>query len=332
MLACASVTSAQTAPVPVAIDDDGTTILVPGVPFRIWQLRSRNAGQQIMSYVIQTGRAGRLIVIDGGMHYREENGTVFPGDAPELKSFIASHGNHVQMWIVSHQHSDHAGALKTILESTDRPQIDAIYGSFLTDAEIAADTSEPPEFRAFAQEVTAAYQNAAVPYVPFSLGWITYLDGVKLEVLGVKDPGRHPNVMNNSSVVLRVSDGKRSMLFTGDLEDVGGSDLLLTPYKNRLPSDYVQLAHHGSWGVEAVTDGEGSNFYALVGPRNCLWPTTFDIYDYEPGDTPAKTYRAWLTRDVVESPALCGQANSGRHFVPFDSGGVPSEPVYQEIP
>lgn len=64
---------------------------------------------------------------------------------------------------------------------------------------------------------------------------------------------------NNSSAVLRVSDGKSKALFTGDLERDGESGLL--EMSSDLQADLLQVGHHGSKGSSSLS------FLEKVAPR-----------------------------------------------------------------
>ena len=50
--------------------------------------------------------------------------------------------------------------------------------------------------------------------------------------------------MNNYSIVLRVTYGKRSVLLTGDAETLSENEMLMSGYD--LSADVIKLGHHGS--------------------------------------------------------------------------------------
>ena len=58
-----------------------------------------------------------LIIIDGG----------WADNASAVREVIAAHGNHVNAWILSHPHQDHAGAFNQIYAAPDGITIDAVY-------------------------------------------------------------------------------------------------------------------------------------------------------------------------------------------------------------
>ena len=243
--------------------------------FTFWQLPNQT-NSQILSDVIKTPN-GKIVVIDGGM----------TGDAPYLAAFLKDLGNHVHAWIITHAHDDHFDALREILMNPGDLKIDTIYGS-LPDAawmEKNAKGNELVKFPLFFQ----ALEKSGHPLSELTLGQKFDLDGVHFEVLGVTNPEITQNPVNNQSLVLRISDAKKSILILGDLGLEGGEKLLKSPYADRLPSDYVQMAHHGQNGVSEA-------FYQRVNPAYCIWPTPKWLWNNDNGG--GKNSGNWRTLEV----------------------------------
>ncbi|MBN1492239.1 MAG: MBL fold metallo-hydrolase [Phycisphaerae bacterium] len=254
--------------------------------FVLWQLPNQTQSQ-IMSYVIQT-TGDKIIVIDGGT----------TGDAAYLKGFLAALGNEVEAWIMSHAHDDHFGALAAILNTPDAPRIKTLYGSMPTlewtkQHCYSADADLKPY-----EKYLQAVQQANLHEVDLALGADFMIDTVRVEVLGVRNPEITENALNNSSLVWRMSDAGKSVLFTADLGVEGGRKLMSSPYAKRLPADYVQMAHHGQTGVDEA-------FYQAVNPTYCLWPTPRWLWDNDKGggkgSGPWKTLqvRAWMDKLAI---------------------------------
>ena len=66
-------------------------------------------------------------------------------------------------------------------------------------------------------DMLAAVRKTGLTIIDAPLGGEYSIDGLRIEVLGVRNPEITVNAMNNSSMVLRVSDGTKSVLFLGDL-------------------------------------------------------------------------------------------------------------------
>lgn len=242
--------------------------------FTLWQLPSQTP-KQMNSYVLRTVH-GDVIAIDGG--YTE--------DAGYLKGFLAALGNRVTAWFITHQHLDHVDALTEILRMPGDLQIDRIYGSLNTTAWVEAHEKDGVETTVQLKEALAA---AGRGVTELELGQELAFGGVHFGVLGIKNPEITVNAINNSSVVMRVRDETRSVLFPADLGAEAGRKLLAGPYGNRLESDYVQMAHHGQNGVERA-------FYEAVAARRCIWPTPLWLWDNNSGK--GKGSGTWQTLEV----------------------------------
>ncbi len=243
--------------------------------FTVWQLPAQTKSQ-MNSYVIRTVH-GKLLAIDGGVE----------GDAPYLRNFLRERGGVVEAWFVTHPHSDHCNALGTILANPEGIEVRGLYASMPDAAwiETYADPSEKMTYRNFMAALDASHH--ALTDVALGQEWA--IDGVRIEVLGVKNPEIVKNPINNSCMVLRMSDRHKSVLFLADLGFEAGEKLSHGPYADRLPSDYVQMAHHGQNGV-------GKDVYTKISPKYCLWPTPQWLWDNDSGG--GKCSGSWKTLEV----------------------------------
>ena len=259
--------------------------------FVLWQLPSQT-GNQMNSYVMQTVN-GRVMVIDGG----------YAGDADYLKGFLAALGNQIDIWFVSHLHHDHIEALMTILKNPGDLKINKIYGSMLDEQWINVHARD---YFPLAIDFKGTLQKAQKEVIELTLGQIIKIDGITIEIFGIKNPEITNRSINNSSVVMRVWDSKKSILFTGDLGLEGGNKLLNSKYKDRLKSDYVQMSHHG-------TDGVSEDFYKTVSPKYCIWPTPLWLWDNNDGSGKGKG--PWETKEVR---GWIDKLNIQKHYMLFD--------------
>lgn len=233
--------------------------------YTVWQLQGVN-DRHMMSYVISDSDRN-LFVVDGG---RKE-------DAGNLKAFLQKKGGEVTGWFITHPHDDHVGALTALLneglDGTSGLKIQTIYGSFLEESLMeTCHRNRVINYR----ELKSALDRSKVHFVNTSSGMIFGNTKMKIEVLTDISPEITNNCMNNSSIVYRFSDDKKSVLFLGDLGVQAGNKLLKGPFKEKLKSDYVQMAHHGQRGV-------GLNVYKKIGPTGCLWPTPKWLWENDNG-------------------------------------------------
>lgn len=259
--------------------------------FTLWQLPPQTSSQH-MSYVLKTS-GGKVMVIDGGK----------AGDAPYLKEFLAGVGNHVHAWFVSHPHPDHVDAVTAILRDPGDLQIDVFYGSMPTEDWVARHEPRPPTHLKSLKAFNRALADSGRELIELSAGQVLMIDGVRIEILGVKNPEITGNAINNSSVVMRVSGIGKSVLFTGDLGVPGGEKILNGPFRDRLRADYVQMAHHGQAGVNEA-------FYRAVQAKYCLWPTPQWLWENDSGG--GKESGPWKTLEVR---ALMERLNVREHYV-----------------
>ncbi len=261
--------------------------------FTLWQLPAQ-AQSQAMAYVIRSA-GGKVIVIDGGR----------AGDAPYMRGFLGALGNEVEAWFITHLHFDHIDVLAEILKDPQGIQVREIYGS----------PSEREWIRQYCPECDMPRSQSFFDALDVSgrtvteleLGQELDIDGVRIEVLGIRNPElSETGALNTQSVVLRVADAQKSVLFLADLDVAGGEKLLAGEYRDRLHTDYVQMAHHGHRGVS-------EEFYRVVKPTYCLWPTPQWLWDNDDGGGPDSG--PWST---LETRAWMDSLGVKAHYVSKD--------------
>ena len=247
--------------------------------FTLWQLPSQinTIGN---SYVILTDNH-KVIVIDGGV--KEEEGY--------LRGFLGALGNVVDCWFVTHPHADHMGALTKILEAPKGITIREICQSTFSDNLL---NSEPGS----KEDAVKYYETAkksGIKSTELAPGMVFTFGNTVFKILGIKNEelaGTNP--YNNSSVVIRVSDPLKSVLFLADTGKEAGDKLLNGPFKEELDCDYIQMSHHGQQGVSM-------DFYRTVRFRACLWPTPTWVYNNDGGKGFNTAHlKTMETRETVE--------------------------------
>lgn len=229
--------------------------------FEVWQLQSQinTIGN---SYVFRMND-GKVAVMDGGA--KEE--------AVYLRGFLAALGNQVDIWFVSHPHPDHIGALTEILKDLKGLQIAKVCHSEFSTAFCGSE----PDYKAPALEFYASLKKSGISIENVTEpGLIIELDQTKFKILGVKNEDITVNPFNNSSMVIRVWDTSKSMVFLGDCSSEEGDRLLNGPFRKDLDCDYLQIAHHGQQGAS-------KNFYKTIKFKACLWPSPSWVYNNDIG-------------------------------------------------
>jgi beta-lactamase superfamily II metal-dependent hydrolase len=224
----------------------------------------------MMSFVVVTAK-NNVIVIDGGR----------PADMPALKEAVGS--RKIVAWILTHAHDDHISGFVDEMAKNGAKDfvIEGVYDHFLDyDALMALPDSAVPEPGYFHQELNEmmpAYQKVFPLFAGknhvVKQGDVLTFDDIRIEILYTAHPGLYANLMNDSSVVFKMSGPKSDILFLADLGPVGG-DYLLRENKAKLKAHYCQMAHHGHMGV-------GMEVYAAIDPKVCLWCAPKWLYNEE---------------------------------------------------
>ncbi len=219
----------------------------------------------MMSFVIVT-KQSNVIVIDGG---REE-------DVPLLKEYIG--GRHISAWILTHAHDDHISGFVSEVEKNGLADFDVekIYYNFPPYELI--ENHDVPDYENFKSDILDCLPrfNAILERIQDKTH-ITYqgeslqIDEVKIDFIFSYHEGLNNNLMNDSSLVFKLSGPNKSVMFLGDIGPDAG-DVLYFESKHLLQADMVQMAHHGGLCC-------GMEVYAAIEPKACLWCCRKEEYE-----------------------------------------------------
>ncbi|MCR4621810.1 MAG: MBL fold metallo-hydrolase [Clostridiales bacterium] len=222
----------------------------------------------MMSFVMVTDK-NNCIVIDGGQ----------PQDMPLLKQYVD--GRHISAWILTHAHMDHISGFVDEFKKNGGADFDIekIYYNFPPYDEliVKTDVEDPEYFRSELNNMLPEF-NAVLPLFRDKThiacqGESIDIDEVHIDFLFSYHEGLTANLMNDSSLVFKVTTPNKTVLFLGDLGPSGG-DLLFRESRHLLKSDICQMAHHGHGNV-------GMEVYAEIMPEACMWCCPELIYNEE---------------------------------------------------
>lgn len=228
--------------------------------FTMWQAPSHKntIGN---SYIFRT-KGGKVVVMDGGISDEE----FF------LRGFIGALGGTVDGWFISHPHSDHAGALLSILKNPQDLKIKMICHSSINEEVRMCEKGECD----FCRELYDVLASSGVEIIDMKEpGRLFQFDEMNLKILSVANDF-HDYGYNDSSMIMRVWDKKKSIVFLGDAGPKCGKKVLDGPYRNDLNCEYLQMAHHGQNGCD-------EEFYRSIKFRACLWPTPIWVWNNDTG-------------------------------------------------
>jgi len=234
---------------------------------------------QMMSYIITTPD-GKIMVLDGG--------TYSEGDGLYLYNKLKECGKKVDLWIISHAHDDHYGALGWMLNNIldFDIQISRLYFSFPpTEWHNRLDPSEIDFIRWFYEGL----EKHSMKSLPLIAGEALVCGQLKIDVLTNGHDYQNYNSVNDTTSVLRVHFPKNDVLFLGDLGKEKGYDVINTIPHELLRCDIVQMAHHGQNGADKA-------FYQVVKPKICLYTAPDWLWDNNDGG--GKGSGPWATLET----------------------------------
>lgn len=201
-----------------------------------------------------------LIIIDGG----------WADNADAVRGAIANHGNHVDAWIISHPHRDHAGAFNAIYADPRGITIEAIYDNGF-DYDFIESVGEPYDDITVMETYYALTKDAG-NVTHLKRGDELSLCGLTLSVYNAYDDtvlntvGDEKDYQNNASLLFKLSSANSSILFCSDIK-YDMNDVLLAACGDAISCDYVQTGHHGNWSFsDAFYEQTGASVLFIDAP------------------------------------------------------------------
>ncbi|NPV60771.1 MAG: DNA internalization-related competence protein ComEC/Rec2 [Actinobacteria bacterium] len=177
--------------------------------------------------------SGSYVLVDGGR------------DDGVLASDLRSRGiRYLEAVVASHLEMDHIGGLEGALETCS-------VGVLIH--------PEVEEAGRAGERLIALAGEAGIPVRSMRRGDVLSLGELRLEALGPSGDIPDEAPANERSLVLRASAPGFSVLFTGDVEEVGQE--FLARQESSLESDILKVPHHGGYAAT------GAEFFALVDPE-----------------------------------------------------------------
>lgn len=206
---------------------------------------------------------GHLIVVDGGNYE----------DAEDLLSLLeAEGGGHpfVDLWIITHPHTDHYGAAERIFTTPElaaRIKVQEFLYHFPEEFTTKDGQRPNPGHKAHLDRAAAlAGADVCVPDV----GTTRSVDGVEVEFLYTPyDPRIISGIGNENhcSTIFTVAGPNKKVMITGDAYS-REMQLAVWLHHDRLACDILQMPHHG------LCDAHNIEFYREVNAETVFIPTS----------------------------------------------------------
>ncbi len=209
----------------------------------------------------QSDHTLKINILDVGqgdaIHFRKDNVDVLVDGGPdssllsELGKTMPFYDKTIEYIFLTHPDSDHVTGLVELLKSYNVDQI------YLTGA-----VSDTAIFQEFLSEIES--ENVPVTFVSAN-DEIDFGPDYYFDILWPKKDyiNTEKTNTNNTSIVGKLVYKNVSMLLTGDIENNAQFDLI-SIYQNKLKSDIIKIAHHGS------KNATSENLLQFVNPEIAL--------------------------------------------------------------
>ncbi len=179
-------------------------------------------------------------------------------EAETVVSYLKKQGvKKLDYVVATHPHSDHMGAMSEIIKEFDAEKVIA---PKVAD-ELTPTSKVYKDFLA-ALKSKGLKLTAAKPGNICTLGEAAEDGGEQPPEFEILAPVQNYDDLNNYSVVLRLTYGSTSYLFTGDAEKAAENDILEAG--ENVDSDVLKVGHHGS------STSTGEDFLEAVSPDICI--------------------------------------------------------------
>ena len=193
-------------------------------------LRSDTGKQEEQPYLrvdfVDVGQADFIVVECDGVFMTIDGGNA--ADSQLIYSYMKQRGmEEIDTVVITHAHEDHYGGVSAILNYAE---VDRVYCP-VTEYVNSAFGNVLDAISREGLEITVP-----VPGEAFTLG------SAMVQIFGPVDTYEDPN---NMSIVLKITFGERSFLFTGDAEREAEYDIINAGFD--ISADVLKVGHHGSY-------------------------------------------------------------------------------------
>ncbi len=214
------------------------------------------AARALNAYFITVGQGdSEYLELPNGKNALIDGGPANPSGAgdPLVAQFLTQHGiTHIDYVVLTHPHADHFTGLKYVFSHA---RVDNFYDT-------REDNPGATTLKVLRDQI-AQTPNVSISY-PAAGDALDWDPGeVQVKVLNsCSTPGQSTagNVLNDCSIVLKVTYQNTSILYTGDMQnDVEAQ--LVSKYGADLQADVLKVGHHGS------ATASGTPFLNMVKPK-----------------------------------------------------------------
>lgn len=247
-----------------------------------WESSQTETTDMINVHYIDVGQGDCTLIVCGGETLLIDAGE--NGHEQQVINYLNSVGVKKLDYIVAtHQHSDHIGGVPEVLENFGTNNI---IMPRLTEAQTPTNST----YTAFLK----AIQKSDAKVIASKVGAEYVLGEATFEILGPVTNDAED--INNMSVVVKVTYGENTFLFTGDAETDEETEVIDTG--SNLDCDVLHAGHHGSY------TSSSKDFLKAVTPEICVISCGADNDYGHPHDTALKRIKKH-TEEIYRTD-ICG--------------------------
>ena len=170
----------------------------------------------------------------------------------------------IAAWFFTHPHDDHTnGFIRMARDYKDKLTVERVIYNFPQD--LCERTHDHGDF-------LAAIAKFGSEVITPKSGDRLSLGGAEFEVIFTADDcSVRPVNVNETSLTMKMTLGKYSVMWLGDIQPVGSKIILEKHSPESLKCDIVQVGHHGYMGAS-------DDFYRAIDPEIALWPVPESRY------------------------------------------------------
>ena len=205
-------------------------------------IQTEKTGTNLEVHFVDVGQADCIFLESDGQYMLIDAGN--NDDSDFIVDYLSREGVEKLDYVFgTHPHEDHIGSLDTVINTFD---IGAVYMP-----------KKVHTSKTFEDVLDAVSDKGLTITMPVP-GTILDFNGISVEILA---PVKEYDELNNNSIVLKVTNGDISFLFTGDAEAEAETETDILDEGFDLDADILKVGHHGS--DTSTTDA----FLAAVSPE-----------------------------------------------------------------
>ena len=239
--------------------------------------------------------AESILIVQGKHAMLIDTGDMFDGKT--VVRYLQSVGiNKLDAVIITHYHNDHSGGMHDVLSAIDVKKVVGMRGKYISTMQELFWYSDMQISRIVSSLVHLKRISLELPYKEAGILRTMWLGDAEVDFLSQET---HTDIVNNKSIVMKVSYKDVSALFTGDSQKEVEDSLLEAEID--VSADILNVGHHGSKTSTSMDFLEKVNpEYALIscGEDNEYGhPNSFVMEKLQ--NQKARVYRTDLDGDVV---------------------------------